>query len=127
MHDNRLTDAESALEMASLMRLLSDPTRIRVLGLLRPGEMNVTALCAELDLAQPTVSHHLGLLRSAGLVQTRRDGKQIFYSLNPAHLDSGAVANGLRLHYGEVTMLLGSNGDHSTHPVSPQPAEAAVN
>jgi DNA-binding transcriptional ArsR family regulator len=96
--------------MAGLMRLLSDPTRIRVLGLLRPGEMNVTALCGELDLAQPTVSHHLGLLRSAGLVRTRRDGKQIFYSLNPDFLESDINADGLRLHYGHVMMCLGCNG-----------------
>jgi DNA-binding transcriptional ArsR family regulator len=126
MIQNWLSDSETAGEMAGLMRLLSDPTRIRVLGLLRPGEMNVTALCGELDLAQPTVSHHLGLLRSAGLVRTRRDGKQIFYSLNPEFLESDIDADGLRLHYGHVMMCLGCNG--GTHkPAGEMQSQASFN
>jgi DNA-binding transcriptional ArsR family regulator len=86
MLSNCFADPAAVGEMAGLMRLLSDPTRIRVLGLLQAGEMNVSALCRELCLAQPTVSHHLGLMRSAGLLSTRREGKQVHYSLNPEHL-----------------------------------------
>ena len=107
MTENWHGNNETVGTMAGLMRLLGDPTRIRVLGLLRPGEMNVTALCGELDLAQPTVSHHLGLLRTAGLVLTRRDGKQIFYSLNPDYLDVPDGNGTLRLNYGRVEMSLG--------------------
>ena len=107
MNENWHGDQDTVGTMAGLMRLLGDPTRIRVLGLLRPGEMNVTALCNELDLAQPTVSHHLGLLRTAGLVRTRRDGKQIFYSLNPEYLDVPDNNGTLRLNYGRVEMSLG--------------------
>jgi len=110
MIDNWHGDSEAVGEMADLMRLLSDPTRIRVLGLLQPGEMNVTSLCGELGLAQPTVSHHLGLLRTASLVKTRRDGKQIFYSLNPEYLATRDDST-LALSYGHVTMKLGWNGD----------------
>jgi DNA-binding transcriptional ArsR family regulator len=98
-------------ETAGLMRLLGDPTRIRVLGLLRPGEMNVTALCRRLELAQPTVSHHLGLLRTAKLVRTRRDGKQIYYSLNPEHLEQISDDGALQLNYGTVRMCIGCNGN----------------
>ena len=50
--------------------------------LLAAGERNVTSLCDELGLPQPTVSHHLGLLRMNNLIGNRRDGKRIYYSLN---------------------------------------------
>ena len=69
-------------DVVGLLRTLSDPTRLRILSVLQDGEHSVTALCEQLQLAQPTVSHHLGRLRSARLVANRRDGKQVFYSLN---------------------------------------------
>ncbi len=69
-------------DVVGLLRTLSDPTRLRLLSALQDGEHSVTALCDQLQLAQPTVSHHLGRLRSAKLVANRRDGKQVFYSLN---------------------------------------------
>jgi DNA-binding transcriptional ArsR family regulator len=50
--------------------------------LLAKGERNVTSLCDELGLPQPTVSHHLGLLRMSNLIGNRRNGKQVFYGLN---------------------------------------------
>ena len=68
--------------LTSLFKLLSDRTRVSILQLLSAGEMNVTRLCEALRLPQPTVSHHLGLLRVNKLIDNRRDGKQIFYRLN---------------------------------------------
>ncbi len=50
-------------QLASLFRLLSDKTRLNILLSLARGERNVSSLCKELELPQPTVSHHLGLLR----------------------------------------------------------------
>jgi DNA-binding transcriptional ArsR family regulator len=74
---------EEELErLASLFRLLSDTTRLNLLMMLADGERNVTNLCEALELPQPTVSHHLGLLRMSNLIGNRRDGKQVFYSLN---------------------------------------------
>ena len=73
--------SESVDAVVRVMRVLSDPTRLRLLGLLQNGEMNVSTLCRRLELPQPTVSHHLGLLRSAGLAGNRRAGKQVFYFL----------------------------------------------
>lgn len=69
-------------QLASLMRLLSDRTRLNLLILLTDGERNVSSLCEALKLPQPTVSHHLGLLRLSNVIAHRRDGKQVFYSLN---------------------------------------------
>src|SRR6186713_704170 len=68
--------------LVGLFRLLSDKTRLNILMLLAQGERNVTSLCQELDLPQPTVSHHLGLLRMNNLIGNRRDGKQVYYGIN---------------------------------------------
>jgi len=68
--------------LVALFRLLSDKTRLSILMLLARGERNVTSLCDELRLPQPTVSHHLGLLRRGSLLQTRRAGKNIHYALD---------------------------------------------
>ncbi|HEY8667219.1 MAG TPA: metalloregulator ArsR/SmtB family transcription factor [Tepidisphaeraceae bacterium] len=86
-------------QLTSVFRLLSDKTRLNILMLLAHGERNVSSLCAELKLPQPTVSHHLGLLRMSNLIGNRRDGKQVYYELNhgvQAHEDNSlqlAVAN----------------------------------
>ena len=71
-------------QLVSLFRLLSDKTRLNVLLSLAKGERNVTSLCEELGLPQPTVSHHLGLLRGSNMISNRRKGKQVFYSLHAA-------------------------------------------
>jgi DNA-binding transcriptional ArsR family regulator len=78
-------------QLTSLFRLLSDKTRLNILFLLGQGEKNVTALCEELKLPQPTVSHHLGLLRMSNVIANRRNGKQVYYSLN-GKLDAAASA-----------------------------------
>lgn len=87
-------DVEELHQLAGLFKLLADRTRLAILQLLSHREMNVTALCDELKLPQPTVSHHLGLLRMNRLIENRRDGKQIFYSLNgrifPAEIAEGS-------------------------------------
>jgi DNA-binding transcriptional ArsR family regulator len=80
---NKLAVADQDFEnVASLFRLLSDKTRLNILMLLAAGERNVTSLCDLLELPQPTVSHHLGLLRMNNVIGNRRNGKQVFYMLN---------------------------------------------
>ena len=61
--------------------LLADKTRLRLLLELGAGERNVSDLTAEVALSQPTVSHHLMLLRQMGTVVSRRDGKRVFSGL----------------------------------------------
>lgn len=68
-------------QLSSLFRLLSEKTRLAILFQLARGERNVTSLCEELSLPQPTVSHHLGLLRMNNIVSNRRSGKQVYYGL----------------------------------------------
>ena len=67
--------------LAQLFRIVGDQTRLNILMVLQDGEFNVSVLCKKLKMAQPTVSHHLGILRMGGLVNHRRNGKEIFYSL----------------------------------------------
>jgi DNA-binding transcriptional ArsR family regulator len=79
--DQGVTDQDLE-QLVSLFRLLSDKTRLSILLQLGKGEKNVTMLCEHLNLPQPTVSHHLGLLRMNNLVANRRYGKQVFYILH---------------------------------------------
>ena len=71
-------------ELVQLFKLLADETRVRILHyLMQRDELNVRALCKLLGQSQPAVSHHLALLRVAGLIECRRDGKHNFYHLVP--------------------------------------------
>lgn len=83
----------SVTTLAAVLRLLADETRLSILRILSHGERNVGSLGQELKLSQPTVSHHLGLLRSQSIVATRRAGKMVFYSLNGiVHANDGAIS-----------------------------------
>ena len=99
-------------ELCSLFRLLADRTRLSILLRLSDGEKNVSTLCEELGLPQPTVSHHLGLLRTSAIVSSRRSGKQVFYSLN----NRSRPADGTALHFrlGEFAVRV-ERIDPSTH------------
>ncbi len=56
------------------------------------GEQHVTQLCRKLRAPQPTISHHLGLLRIHGLVRGRREGKLVYYSLDPVRYNRACKA-----------------------------------
>jgi len=77
------SDLTGVQDCALFFGLLSEPTRLRILLALRDGPLHVTALCEILGLEQPNVSHHLGLLRRAGMVTDQRDGQHVFYETNP--------------------------------------------
>lgn len=110
MLDHLSAVQESVGDVARLLRTLSDPTRLRLLGLLQDGEQNVTALRRKLGLPQPTVSHHLALLRSAELVANRRDGKQVFYSLNDPVVTSLGERGGLNIVTDSIELRIASGG-----------------
>lgn len=100
--------AEQDLEqLTALFRLLSDKTRLHILMLLAAGERNVSSICEELGLPQPTVSHHLGLLRMNNIIGNRRSGKQVYYALNGrVDLSNGGMQIGVdsyAVHIGSKT------------------------
>jgi ArsR family transcriptional regulator len=77
-------NAPTCCDLEEFLQAMSSDTRQRILALLQNGEMCVGELVAPLGVAQPTVSHHLAILRRVGLVIPRRVGKQVFYRLNSA-------------------------------------------
>jgi ArsR family transcriptional regulator len=75
---------ETARELVQLFKLLADETRLKILYYLtQTRELNVRTLCRMLAQSQPAVSHHLALLRVAGIIECRREGKHNFYHLVP--------------------------------------------
>ena len=73
----------SAVNMVEFCRALADETRQKILETLQcDGECCVTDLVGCFNLSQPTISHHLNFLKQAGLVRSRREGKQIFYRID---------------------------------------------
>ncbi len=70
---------------AEVFTLLSDPTRIRIILALEPGELAVNELAERVGKAPAAVSQHLAKLRWARVVQTRQDGTRVFYSLIDEH------------------------------------------
>jgi ArsR family transcriptional regulator, repressor of sdpIR and other operons len=65
-----------------VFKALADPTRREILRLLRRGEMSAGELAEKFDMSKPSMSHHFAVLKEADLVICRRDGQQLFYSLN---------------------------------------------
>ncbi|PWK89511.1 ArsR family transcriptional regulator [Lentzea atacamensis] len=81
---------EQAAELATMFKALGDPVRLRLLSLIatRPGgEVCVCELTPSFDLSQPTISHHLKLLRQAGLVDSERRGTWVYYRIRPETTD----------------------------------------
>jgi len=74
-------------ETARLFRALADPTRLRIVQLLRHGERCVCDLTEAADTAQSRLSFHLKVLKDAGLLVDRRDGRWVYYQLQQKALD----------------------------------------
>lgn len=72
--------------VTAVFKALSEPIRVQLILLITGEERNVTHLAAALNQPQSTVSRHLALLRTAHLVQTRREGTSVYYRLADAHL-----------------------------------------
>jgi ArsR family transcriptional regulator len=70
------------VDCVEFCKALADDTRQRILVMLLEGEMCVSDIVAAFDMSQPTISHHLGILRQFNLVTGRKEGKQVYYSIN---------------------------------------------
>ncbi len=73
-------------ELASLLRTIADEKRLKMLYLLTGGELCVCDIMDALGISQSLASHHLGVLRQAGLVRDRRDAQWVYYSINVERL-----------------------------------------
>ncbi|EGX60886.1 ArsR family transcriptional regulator [Streptomyces zinciresistens K42] len=88
-------DEDQAAELAKVFKALGDPVRLRLLSMIASrgegGEVCVCELTPAFDLSQPTISHHLKLLRQAGLIDCERRGTWVYYWVLPTALDRLAV------------------------------------
>lgn len=73
-------------DLVAIFKALSDETRLRTLKLLEDGELCVCDIVAALDMVQPKVSFHLKILKDAGLIRDRRQGKWIHYSIHDSEM-----------------------------------------
>jgi ArsR family transcriptional regulator len=90
-----INDEEITLLHHYVCEGISDPQRLKLLYLVAEEARNVTELTEVLDISQPTVSHHLRILRERGLVTAERDGTSIYYSLgDPRILDAIEILRG---------------------------------
>jgi len=80
MAKQKRPNAAMLKEWAQGFSLLSDTTRLGILAVLAKGPSNVTAIYKALKLKQPTISHHLGVLRMGRLVSSERQGKSVIYT-----------------------------------------------
>ena len=81
---------EAAAELSRMFKALADPVRLRLLSLIashQGGEACVCDLTGPFDVSQPTISHHLKVLREAGLVGSERRGTWVYYWIQPAALN----------------------------------------
>lgn len=77
--------------MSKVFRALSDPTRRRVLQLLRRGPMSAGELCDQFDVSKPTMSAHFAVLKDADLVHTEKAGKSVIYHLKLSVLEEALL------------------------------------
>ncbi len=81
----READRVEAKKRGRFFKALGDETRQRMLGLLLIREMCVCELITALNMTQPTTSHHLSILEDAGLVESRKEGRWVFYGITDKH------------------------------------------
>lgn len=79
-------DEHSAAHVAELFRAFSDTSRVRILSVIIDREVNVTQLAGLVGVSESAVSHHMRGLRQMRLVNARRDGKEVYYSVEDPHI-----------------------------------------
>ena len=82
----KMSDDSVLCSLGDFFRTFGDSTRVRIVSALTSGELCVCDITAALDMTVSAISHQLRVLRQAKIVHTRRDGKQIFYSIADEHL-----------------------------------------
>lgn len=86
-NSNRIAlDEHSAAHVAELFRSFSDTSRVRIMSALMTREVNVSELAEMVGISESAVSHHMRGLRQMRLVHSRREGKEVFYSLIDPHI-----------------------------------------
>lgn len=82
-----------------IFQALADPTRQKILKLLISQKSTVTALCAHFSITQPSVSHHLTILKKSGLVKTEKQGRISYYSIQKETFFENAIPYLREIHF----------------------------
>ena len=100
-----MLEAETIDSLSKLFKVLGDPTRIKILWALNVHDLCVLDICEVLGMTKSAVSHQLGTLKEARLVKARREGKEVYYSLDDEHVkeifETGIVHVSHRCREGE--------------------------
>lgn len=83
-----MPDEDALIDLAELFKVFGDSTRIKILCALSGGEMCVCDISTAVGMSGSAVSHQLKILKNAGLVRFRREGKTVFYSLADGHVNT---------------------------------------
>lgn len=86
VNDTEMLDQELEEDVANLFSALSNPTRIKILYLLKQQSLTVTQICSRLDVTQSAVSHQLRELKFARLVRNQKHGREMIYHLDDDHV-----------------------------------------
>jgi DNA-binding transcriptional ArsR family regulator len=74
------------MNLGKVFQAMSDPTRRRILEMLRAGDLSAGQIADEFKMTKPAISHHLSVLKEAGLAVERREGQKVIYSLEPGSI-----------------------------------------
>jgi DNA-binding transcriptional ArsR family regulator len=85
-YNPNLLDDHTAFHLADLFRTLSEPTRLRIIAILLDGELSVGEIAERLGMTESAISHQLHDLRLQRVVNTRKEGRQVFYCLDDEHV-----------------------------------------
>ncbi|MCH5185505.1 MAG: winged helix-turn-helix transcriptional regulator [Oscillospiraceae bacterium] len=95
----------SYAQTARIFKALSDENRVRILEILKSGEKCACKLLEELNVTQPTLSHHMKILCDSGIVDSRKDGKWTYYRISKSGRD-----NAMRI-FAELTEITGGDDE----------------
>ena len=98
-------------ETAKIFKAFCDENRLQILKLLQSGEKCACKLLDDLKISQSTLSHHMKILCDAGIVQGRKDGKWVHYSINPA-----GAKRAVQLLNEQITLDITDVQDDSCNP-----------
>lgn len=83
---HQMPDYRTVVELAEIFKVLSEPTRVRILQALSTEELCVCDIAAVVETTTSAISHQLRILRTTRLVKSRKDGKMVYYSLDDDHV-----------------------------------------
>ena len=110
------------IDCVAFCKALADDTRQKILVMLLNGEMRVSDIVDAFTMSQPTISHHLGILKQFGLVTSRKEGKQVFYSLNGELVTQPREDEGLAIAAGSLELCIrGPGGNGSANGGAEEP------